>query len=405
VRRVVNIVGLAFLLSLAGCGTTDEPAANAVPDAPGDTASGPDVATDSTPDTTQPEPDVEAVGILQLTIDGPDDEALQTVIWYPAMHAPTNRAPYLWLGVIQGQGFVEIPAAPGPWPVVLFSHGSQAVNFQSVDLVEAWVRAGWIVIAPSHNGNTLFDNDKEKLAAVGTRRPRDLAAALVALEDLNDEPGGILEDRADLSRLAVAGHSFGAFTSLVVGGVQIDVDGARARCDAGDDLKGACGVVETLEGPLHDARPASLAGVKAAIALSPAVWGLFGESGSAKADMPIFIASGTQDTVTPQAEHANQIYAALPSPKAHAVFPNAGHYAFSNFCDIPDIETLTKGVIAECGEGWIGHQEAMRMTAEMTILWLDAWVSDNPEALEELRQRGVADWAPDATVELDAPAD
>ncbi len=343
-------------------------------------------------------PTIGAVGFVERTIDGADGVSLHTIVWYPAAKAKANVEPKVWFGIVQGEAQAELDAAPGDWPVILFSHGSQAINFQSVDVVEAWARAGWVVAAPNHVFNTLADNDKDKLGDVGIRRPKDLVAALTLLETLDAEAGGVLEGRIDTERFAVAGHSFGAFTALVVAGASIDVEGALARCAAGDDLKGACPMVETLEGPLYDGRPAALDGVQAAIAMSPAVWGLFAEPGLATVDTPVFIAAGAKDTITPTDIHAEPIFAALPPPKAIARFAKAGHYAFSNFCDIPDIEEVTAGVIAECDDTFIEWHHAMALIAEQTLPWLEAHVLDDPDALTLLQPDT---WAPDATVELE----
>jgi len=265
---------------------------------------------------------------------------------------------------------------------------------QSVDLCEAWALAGYVVAAPNHVGNTLMDaNAGEKMAEVGLRRPDDIAATLSFVTDVNDDPGEVLFDRVDVERVAVAGHSFGALTALVVSGAAIDVVGARTRCDAGDDLKGACDMLAELTDDLYVGRPPSLENIRAGIALSPAVWGLFGELGLSKVTAPVFVGAGTLDTVTPVKEHAEPIYAALPKPRALAMFPTAGHYAFSNFCDIPDIETLSGGVIAECDEQFIDSHEAMAITATLTLAWLDAYVRDDPAPLAALEETAAAQWS------------
>lgn len=402
-------VATALLLWLAGCG--DEARVEPQPDAPANdvevAADTPDVsAPPELPESTDsleteseieieddaPEPPSEiAVGLLQTTIDGTDGVSLPLMVWYPA-HAPKQDAePMNYLGLLTGVAYPELKAIDGFFPVVLFSHGSQAINFQSVDVCEAWARAGYIVAAPNHVGNTLLDNakDDETKGQVGKRRPFDLAATLLALQAFNTEDGHLLTGRIDTQRVGVAGHSFGGMTALVAAGASVDVELAQSLCDAGQDMKGACALVKQMEGPLYDGRPPELETIKAAISLSPALWGLFGEKGLATTTAPVFIAAGDKDTITDTAAHALPIYAHLPTDKALARFPDAGHYAFSNFCDIPDIESISGGVIAECDDNFIDNHVAMAIIAELGLMWLDFYVKGDATALDAFTQQTV----------------
>ena len=101
------------------------------------------------------------------------------------------------------------PGLPGPRPLVVFCHGFNITPKPYLDLLEHWVRAGFIVAAPYFPltapaaGRWLNEADVDN-------QPRDVSAVITAVErDL-----GALVDRR---HVAVAGHSDGGSTSFAVG--------------------------------------------------------------------------------------------------------------------------------------------------------------------------------------------
>lgn len=129
--------------------------------------------------------------------------------------------------------------AGGPLPVVVWVHGGNAdVNGRagSREWSETLVRAGFVVVHPSIVPRTAAERDAlwaafgltpQQGASCGFNpvyvdRPRDTSAVIDALPGLAAQFPP-LAGRLDLSRLVVAGHSFGAYTARAVAGARLDL--------------------------------------------------------------------------------------------------------------------------------------------------------------------------------------
>ena len=103
------------------------------------------------------------------------------------------------------------PAADGPYPVVLFSHGYAGFPEQSADLVTHLASWGFVVIAPDHVERSLSGLLGVAAKDVEPRQdPEVLSASLdaaIADGEADDSP---LNGLMDLDKVAVAGHSAGA---------------------------------------------------------------------------------------------------------------------------------------------------------------------------------------------------
>jgi len=114
----------------------------------------------------------------------------------------------------------------GPLPVIIFSHGLGGTCENYSYLGENWAAHGYVSVHLQHHGS---DDAVWRDAGVGKRmqsmhksatnpqnainRPRDVSFAIDELERLNRE-SSVWKHRLDLDRIGVAGHSFGAFTTL-----------------------------------------------------------------------------------------------------------------------------------------------------------------------------------------------
>lgn len=142
-------------------------------------------------------------------------------------------------------------AADGPHPVVLLSHGLGGTREGLSYLARHWAARGFFCLVVQHPGSDdgvwrdvpLAGRMRALRAAArdwraALDRPRDVSFALDRLEAAHADPASPLHGRLDLTRAAIAGHSFGAFTALAAGGRllvgpggrTVDLSDRRLRC-------------------------------------------------------------------------------------------------------------------------------------------------------------------------------
>ena len=134
---------------------------------------------------------------------------------------------------------LPIDAAHGPYPAVVFVHGTAGFRSQSLELVTHWASRGFVVIAADHPGLWL----KDLLGSLcGLKSPaQDLAGDIAALVAAVQEPAGdlaFLQGRVDGERIGMAGHSAGGYAIEGQGGVaQVLIPMAAGGTTAGAALK------------------------------------------------------------------------------------------------------------------------------------------------------------------------
>jgi len=234
------IVGLALL---AACGE-DSGGEDGLPFEP----AGPD----SAPDPMQPGPF--PVGVQTFTIqdhDRPDKDTgeprtLLVEVWYPAVQAARSQ-PLFTYDPVQEPGTAllddadyqklvaadlpgmaswavrdaEIDRERGPYPLMLYSHGSYSIRWQSPSYTVQLASHGAVVVACDHTGNTLWDMMAEGFSegSVATEMPKrldDMPFLLDWFLDKNANTSDTFFDSVDPERVGISGHSFGGFTAATV---------------------------------------------------------------------------------------------------------------------------------------------------------------------------------------------
>jgi carboxymethylenebutenolidase len=155
-----------------------------------------------------------------------------TVAHAQAMPAPTNpivkQRVTFKSGALTLVGFVFKPQGLGPFPTVVWNHGSEknpggGPQFDSVAAV--FVPAGYVVFAPTRRGHGASEGRyiRDETETIRTRQGSSaMAAAVVRLletEQLDDQLAGLAFAKklayVDTNRLVVAGCSYGGIQTLL----------------------------------------------------------------------------------------------------------------------------------------------------------------------------------------------
>ena len=118
----------------------------------------------------------------------------------------------------------------GPWPVVIFSHGLGGTREGGSVWGDAWADAGFVVIHVQHTGSDLDAVRKVTITFTDQRALRTLATPgqlITRLVDVSfvlneiEKRHSAKQDLWDLARptqVGLAGHSFGAHTTMGMAG-------------------------------------------------------------------------------------------------------------------------------------------------------------------------------------------
>jgi pimeloyl-ACP methyl ester carboxylesterase len=238
------------------------------------------------------------------------------LLWMAAADAAQNS---IKLGGLDVTVWSQEPAAGAPQPVVIFSHGFHGCATQSKFLMEALAAAGYLVFAPNHRdatcqgGSATWMQKPEipftELEKWNPSSYRDRGEDIRRLIDaIRTDPR--YRTRADLSRLALAGHSLGGYTVLGLGG----------------------------------AWPSwKLDGVKAVLALSPYTQPFSAQKTLGGLSAPVMYQGGTWDLgVTPTVHKAMGSYEQSSAPKYYVEFDKIGHFAWTD----AGLATARGGIVA-----------------------------------------------------------
>ncbi|MBX9769972.1 MAG: acetylxylan esterase [Candidatus Obscuribacterales bacterium] len=132
------------------------------------------------------------------------------------------------------QARIYYPEDSGSHPAIVFSHGAGASRNEYLALTHTWASHGFVVIQPTHGDSILLQEDLGHKANLPTiiatarkdykgwiDRCRDLSFVIDSLETLNNEHP-LLKGKIDQSRIGIAGHSYGAYTAMLLAGAQLE---------------------------------------------------------------------------------------------------------------------------------------------------------------------------------------
>lgn len=274
----------------------------------------------------------QTVGFQQLTIVDGVQRPLVIGIWYPSVSAARQRpiGPFVQDVALDGK------VAGERLPLVVMSHGTGGWFGEHYDTALALARAGFVVAALNHPGDTYDDQTR---AVRLWERPEQLRRLTdYMLSEWSDHA------RIDADRIGAFGFSAGGFTVLAAIGGMPDLSLVTPHC-AAHPHGFECALLKR-SGPfilpdrsvwVRDAR------IKAAVVAAPALGYVFDLRG---VTVPIQLWRAQDDHILPNPDYAEAVRWALPKPPEYRVVPNADHFDFLAPCS----DTLRGSVPAICDE-------------------------------------------------------
>lgn len=349
IRPIALASSLLLVGALAACGGSPATDSQAVASA---RAAGPSPA----------RPGPYAVGRDTISVPSPDNpERVLTVdVLYPADRTQARGAPASRYQVIPGVEFDSrlarsgLPVSTdGPFPLVVYSHGSGGLRFVSSFLTEVLASHGFVVIAPDHAGNTAID------AAAGTTVPSaqnevnrlaDVRTVIGEALARNAADGDLLSGAIDADRIGIVGHSFGGFSALAAP--------IGHRGIPGDPrIRAVVGLAPYLD-PLSDAELGRLR-------------------------TPTMVISGTKDRTTPIDRNVERVVERTPARPLYRVdLANAAHHSFDDVCwyltledDLPNAPKILVDTVKEyaqqgCAPGLMPNGRAQRLIDTYAVSFL-----------------------------------
>jgi predicted dienelactone hydrolase len=419
-RRSVALV--AFALVAASCGGSSDSESAETPPAPEPPASEAPVETEAPAETVPfeteapaetdppvteapvetdpPEPenaeDVELdlaygdyeVGVQTITIADTSggDRNLTVEVWFPIELGTDVQAEAAQYTLIEGT-YYESPfalaagadtiATDGPFPLVIYSHGSGIVRFIHSNYTEALASNGYIVAAADHTGNTAADRllgTETDGAITLLNRPNDVQRVIDAfLDPESTETVGYVAS-VNPGQIAVTGHSLGGFTSYAM----------------------ASGFSNDQGEFIADER------VTAIIPLAPAAEPtLLTDELLASIDIPALVMVGTNDQTTPVDPNVTRPWELTASSPSYRVdLTAAEHETFTDLCayqaflpTLPDALPAVIDLVNEreedgCDPDDMPIERAQAITNTFAVAFLDeVFKGGEPIALDQVDEQ------------------
>jgi predicted dienelactone hydrolase len=246
---------------------------------------------------------------LYRTVNGAQ-RPIQMDAWFPAKNTdglPLSIIDLTITKMLSAQAVWGAEPADGLFPLILFSHGSDAVGFQSYRTMEHWASHGFIVLAPTFMGHDLASKVSGTTVTFGqTMNDRYFDSSVAINEAIGRFAGHVQMDGPLDPRVGVSGHSLGAVTALSLS----------------SGLKQTFWQVDVPADPRVDA----------VLTVGPAMMFTVPNYGTTD---PLLIVGGSADGVTPPVM-SQQLWDASTGPKFRAEVVGATHAAPSEVCEFRD---------------------------------------------------------------------
>jgi predicted dienelactone hydrolase len=264
------------------------------------------------------------------------------------------------------------PNEPGPYPVIVFSHGAGGSESCCEALTRHWATYGYVTLQPTHDDSAVERRhageedinflkavrEALKKPALWQSRPQDISFVLDSLPRLEKRVPPLV-GKMDAEHIGVGGHSIGAFTADAVAGALVDLPGHPATS-------------------FGDAR------VKAVLLLSPQGPGEFGLTDHSwdRLTIPLLSMTGSLDLgAGNQGPDWKKIPFARSQPggKFHVFIQGANHMSFINRKTTPGRAAL--------GDSILGYTNCA------SLAFWDAYLKADPAAMIYLQSDALPEFS------------
>ncbi len=286
-------------------------------------------------------------------------------VWYPAAAASQGKYSYsIGPSKISADLAVDAPARAGKFPIIFYSHGATGAGTSSFFICEMLARNGYIVVAPdlldlvsvARIEETIpYDNMMKMKAAqyiqslrefglnkVGKEsrllyryRPEQMKQTMDLVLASNESADNVLHHHIDETKVGMMGHSFGAWTTLLLAGAEPSLHDRRIKA------------VAALSGPVNDL-----------------VFRVAKDNDLALVQVPVIFEYGELEPSAGRLDDKTLLFERANSPKALVCIENADHLSFSG------------GVKGEhrLSSEYIDKDAARRAISETTLDFFDAFL-------------------------------
>lgn len=288
-----------------------------------------------------------------------------------------------------------IPRSGGPFPVIVFSHGAGGSGQNYFQLTDFWASHGYVVVQPTHDDSIALRRQRGESIPSGPRelideyrfnsddwknRALDINFVIDSLSEL-EKRVPTAKGKFDKKRIGMGGHSYGAFTTQMIGGALIDIPGGPRAQSFRDDRPRA---LMLLSGQGKDQN-----------GLTESSWKKF--------DRPMMSMTGTYDTGA-----GNQMASwrkdpfsySPPGDKYHVFIDNAFHMSFTGaLVDDKDSEARRRLAQRPLMSRMVDHTNqkvVFDYVKIASIAFWDAYLKDDAKAKEYLKKNLIAEYSRDS---------
>jgi predicted dienelactone hydrolase len=265
-------------------------------------------------------------GIATLGLTDPvEGGPIPAIVVFPAVSGgdgPTDVGPF------EVQAGFGAATAPGPFPLIVFSHGTGGSDLGHHDSMTALARAGFVAASVEHPRDNYRDDSAFGTDVQLSGRPHHIVALIDAI--LANPTFGPLIDRG---RIGMAGHSAGGFTALEIAGAipNVALSSAYQEAVPNDPLQQRADAAKPFR-RRPDLQPISDPRVRAIFLMAPAIGYLLDRASLANVRVPVRLYRAGADEILINPWHAERIAQLLPVRPEYVVFAGAGHFVFLAPC-------------------------------------------------------------------------